>query len=120
MLNMFEVVFYKNQNGKEPVFEYMKELSGRKDKNSRINANKMNDYIQILSEHGTRAGEPYVKHLDGDIWELRPLRNRILFAVHKDGVFVLLHYFMKQSAKTPKKEIEKAKRNFADFIERSG
>ncbi len=30
-------------------------------------------------EHGTAAGEPYVKHLDGEIWELRPLRDRILF-----------------------------------------
>ncbi|MDR3325233.1 MAG: type II toxin-antitoxin system RelE/ParE family toxin [Spirochaetaceae bacterium] len=117
---MFEVVFYKNKNGNEPVFEYIKELLARKDKNSRINANKINDYIQILSEHGTRAGEPYVKHLDDDIWELRPLRNRILFAAHKGSVFVLLHYFMKQSAKTPKREIEKAKQNFADFIARSG
>jgi|GEM_PF-2696192 len=24
-----------------------------------------------------RVGEPVVKHIDGDIWELRPLSNRI-------------------------------------------
>ena len=38
-----------------------------------------NDYIELLSQHGTRAGQPYIKHLDAEIWELRPLRDRILF-----------------------------------------
>ena len=33
----------------------------------------INDYIQVLSEYGKMAGEPYIKHLDGDIWELRPI-----------------------------------------------
>ncbi len=47
----------------------------------RLNANKINDYIEILRVYGTQAGEPYIKHLDGEIWELRPLRNRILFVV---------------------------------------
>lgn len=30
-------------------------------------------------EYGTAAGETYVKHLDGEIWELGPLGDRILF-----------------------------------------
>jgi len=32
------------------------------DKDSRINHNKTNDYIQVLSEHGKAAGELYIKH----------------------------------------------------------
>lgn len=62
---------------------------------------------------------PYVEHLDGEIWELRPLRNRILFAGWTDGGFVLLHHFLKKTRKTPKREIEQAKRELADFKERS-
>ena len=70
-------------------------------------------------KHGTAAGEPYVKHLDGDIWELRPLRDRILFFAWDGNSFILLSCFMKSTQKTPKREIEKAKRLMEDFKKRS-
>ncbi len=116
---MHKIYFYKDKNGNEPVLEYLKELLDKKDKDSRIKANKINDYIQILSQYGTQAGEPYIKHLDGDIWELRPLRDRILFVGWLNGSYVLLHHFMKKTQKTPARGIEKAKRELADIIERS-
>ena len=115
---MHEIHFYRDRNGKEPVLEYLRELSRKKDKDSSIKANKINDYIEVLSQYGTQAGEPYIKHLDGDIWELRPLRDRILFVAWVNGSFVLLHHFMKQTQKTPAREIDKAKRDLADLIER--
>lgn len=115
---MHEIHFYRDRNGKEPVLEYLRELSRKKDKDSRIKANKINDYIEVLSQYGTQAGEPYIKHLGGDIWELRPLRDRILFVAWVNGSFVLLHHFMKQTQKTPAREIDKAKRELADLIER--
>jgi len=34
----------------------------------------------MLKNRGTMIGEPFIKHLEGEIWELRPLRDRILFA----------------------------------------
>ena len=76
---MHKIHFYRNKNGIAPVYEYLKELNSRTDKNSRIKAGKVNDYITRLSEEGTFAGLPYVKHIEGDIWELRPLRDRIFF-----------------------------------------
>ena len=115
---MYKVEFYKDKNGKEPVKEYIIELSLKKDKNSRINLNKIRDYIKILSEYGTRAGEPYVKHLDGDIWELRPLRNRILFFGYDGNSFILLSHFTKKTQKTPRREIDKAQRLMNDYAER--
>ena len=51
---------------------------------------------------GTRVGEPIVKHLDGEIWELRPSGDRVLFAAVIGGAFVLLHPFRKKTQKTPK------------------
>lgn len=115
---MHKIHFYRDRSGKEPVLDYLRELCRKKDKSSRIKANKINDYIQILSQYGTRAGEPYMKHLDGEIWELRPLRDRILFVAWHNGSFVLLHTFLKKSQKTPAREIEQAKRELADLIER--
>ena len=116
---MYEIYFYKDKNGKEPVKDYIQELASNKDKNSRIKLTKIRDYLKVLSEYGTRAGVPYVKHLDGDIWELRPLRDRILFAAWDGKSFILLHQFMKQTQKTPSREIEAAKRNLASYRERS-
>jgi len=101
--------------------EYMQELSESGGKDSRIKLNKINDYIQALSVYGTeQLSENYVKHLEGAIWELRPLRDRILFAGVVDGKYVLLHQFMKKTQKTPAREIKKAKNELRDFKERSG
>ncbi len=115
---MHKVRFYQDRNGKEPVFDYLKELACKKDKDSRIKLSKINDYIEALSVYGTQIGEPYIKHLDGAIWELRPLRDRIFFVAWHNGDYVLLHVFMKKTQKTPKREIEKAKRELADMIDR--
>ena len=107
---MHDIYFYKDRNGNEPVKEYLAELAAKKDKDSRIKLNKIRDYMKTLSVYGTQAGEPYIKHLDGEIWELRPLRDRILFVAWVNGSYVLLHQFMKKTQKTPARETEKAKR----------
>ena len=101
------------------MLDYLTELTGRKDKDSRINAGKILAYIDYLRKTGARAKEPYAKHLDGDIWELRPIRNRILYAAWDGDSFILLHHFKKDTQKTPRREIEQAKRNLADHRERS-
>ena len=115
---LYNVHFYKDRNGREPVKEYLEELAARKDKNSRIKLNKIRDYIKILSEYGTRAGEPYTKHIEGNIWELRPLQDRILFVAWINNSFVLLHQFVKKTPKTPEREKAQARREYADMIER--
>jgi len=118
---MFDVIFYRDSKGKEPTAEFISKLRQKShtDKNARINLNKIVAYIDTLCEKGTRVGEPVVKHLDGEIWELRPLHNRILFAYYKDNIYILLHHFTKKSKKTPKAEITQAKRNLTDYIERN-
>jgi len=70
-----------------------------------------------LREEGLNSGEPYVKHLDDEIWELRPLKDRILFASWQDDGFIFLHHFIKKTQKTPRREIEKAKRNLRKYKE---
>jgi phage-related protein len=63
---------------------------------------------------------PYTKHLNDDIWELRPLDDRILFAYWKNNMFVLLHHFRKTTNKTPPSEIKQAKQNLKDWVEKNG
>jgi phage-related protein len=115
---LYRICFYEDKKGRQPIAEYIEALAARTDKNSRIKYGKILDYIETLREHGTHAGEPYIKHLDDNIWELRPLRDRILFAALIDDGFVLLHCFVKKTQKTPASEIEQAKRELADWKER--
>ena len=76
-------------------------------------------YIRLLSIHGLQLGEPYIKKIDKEIWELRPLRDRILFVSLYNNKFVLLSYFMKQTQKTPRREIRKAKKLLDDYKRRN-
>lgn len=118
---MYEIIFYEDKNGKSDVMDFITRLnqSARTNKESRINLNKIIAYMDLLEEMGTRVGEPVTKHLGGEIWELRPLKNRILYAYYRDNQFLMLHHFVKKTGKTPRKEIEQAKRNLKDYLERN-
>ena len=115
---MYKIHYYKDKRGNCPIADYFNDLAKRQDKDSRVKLQKIRDYVAYLHATGKQAGEPYIKHLDGEIWELRPLRDRILFAAWVGQSFVLLHHFIKQTQKTPAREIAQAKRNLADIKER--
>ena len=112
------IIFYADRKGRQPVKDFIDGLLSQSGKNARINYKKVAAYINYLSEVGLAGGEPYMKHLKGEIWELRPLRNRILFAALVDDGFILLHVFLKKTQKTPAEEIEKAEKELKDYKER--
>lgn len=116
---MNNVIFYRDSDGKSEVEDYLQKLQQNSDKDSRIKTNKIIAYINMLEKHGLNIGEPYIKKLNNDIWELRPIRNRILFANYENNKFILLSIFIKQSQKTPKKEIRKAENLLKNFKKRS-
>jgi len=117
---VFKIKFYEDVQGNKPIAEYLSGLGKQAatSKSERIRLKKISEYMEMLKKYGTQAGEPYVKHIDGDIWELRPNNDRIFFFYWKDDFFVMLHHFTKKTNKTPPREIEQAKRNLKDFIER--
>jgi phage-related protein len=119
---VYEVKFYRDKNGDSEIVKYLDNLKerGETNKTDRINRNKILAYMGALEQYGTRIGEPVVKHINGPIWEIRPLRNRIFFFYWKDNTFVMLHHFIKKTNKTPTGEIEHAKAKMKDYIERFG
>ena len=118
---MYEIIFYEDKKNNEPIKDFILELRTKAptNKDARVNFNKIMAYIELLGEYGTRIGEPVTKHIKDDIWELRPIDNRILYAYYKDNKFILLHHFLKTTNKTPPQEIEQAKRNLKDYLERN-
>ena len=79
---MYRIEFYEDEHGYSDVKSFFIDLRDKSStsKDARINFNKIVAYLDILEEMGTRVGEPVTKHTDGDIWELRALSNRILYA----------------------------------------
>lgn len=118
---MYKIIFYKDKNGKSAIEDQIQVLQdkGISNKDSRIKVNKIISYINQLSIKGLEIREPYIKHLEDGIWELRPLRDRILFAYYDNNNFILLHQFMKKTQKTPRKEIKRALINLEDYKRRS-
>ena len=119
-LAMFEILFYEDKSGYSELFEELQQLDGKakKNKNSRILYNQIVFCIELLSQYGTRIPSNVTKHIQGNIWELRPGKNRILYFYFSDNKYVFLHMFVKKTQKTPKKEIEKAIKEMNDFLER--
>ena len=118
---MYEIEFYESKNGYSEIVEYIKELKCRSttNKESRINFNKIVAYFDALEQKGTRIGEPFTKHLEGEIWELRPLKHRFLYAYYNEQRFLILHHFIKKTRKTPRRELERALKNLKDYKERN-
>ena len=120
---MFDVVIYQRSDGYSPLDETLTVLSNEAphNKDSRIQLAQIKYTVDLLKECGTRLSNKVLKHLIGDIWELRPGKNRILFFYFKESkVFVLLHIFTKKTQKTPKHEIEKAVSEMNEYIKANG
>lgn len=116
---MYDIEIYVDRKGNSEIYNYIKSLKENNNKENKQKMKKIDSYIDLLSEYGLALKEPYIKKLDKEIWELRLLRDRILFASWYNNKFVLLSVFMKQTQKTPVREIEKAKRLLEDYKNRS-
>jgi phage-related protein len=66
--------------------------------------------VELIQSHGLeRVREPYVKHLEGALWEMRMKgRAGIARAAYVTAVgkrIVVVHVFVKKTQKTPRREI---------------
>ena len=100
----FKVVFYKTENGKEPVREWLQTLTKPERKS-------IGEDIKTC-QWGWPLGMPIVKKMDKDIWEVRSkLKNKIsrVFLTKLGNNLVLLHGFIKKTQKTPLNEMNLAR-----------
>ena len=71
--------------------------------------------VELIGAHGLdRVREPYVKHLDGPIWEMRLKGKdgiaRAAYVTATGRRVVVVHVFSKKTQKTPRREIDTALR----------
>ena len=64
-------------------------------------------------------GEPYVKHINGKLWEMRIKASsgygRGLYCTYSERRVVVLRYFVKKSAETPKRELQLARQRMMEI-----
>ena len=104
MKPILSVKFYMSESGREPVREWLKDLSAQDRK-------AIGEDIKTV-QFGWPLGMPLVDHLEGDLWEVRiKLDNRIarILFTPVSETMVLLHGFIKKDQKTPKSELDLAK-----------
>lgn len=111
----FEVEFYENANGEQPVKEFLQGLDPK------MRA-KMMLMISVLQDNGYELREPYSKHLSEGIFELRAKvgsdLTRVLYFFYVDRHIILTNGFVKKTQKTPPAEIKKAKDARAEYLRR--
>jgi phage-related protein len=66
--------------------------------------------VELIQSHGLeRVREPYVKHLEGPLWEMRMKgKSGIARAIYVTAIgkrIVIVHVFTKKTQKTPRREI---------------
>ena len=112
---MREVNFYKTADGKCPVAEYLRSLPS--DVRSKIT--KVFEIIKNMAV----VPKNYFKHLAGtEFYECRVEFTgntyRLLGFFYGERLIILTNGFMKKTQKTPRSEIEIAKKRLAELKER--
>lgn len=111
----FEIIFYDKADGTEPAKDFISSLD------MKMRA-KMLRTIKLLQMNGNKLREPESKELDDGIMELRAKVgndiSRVLYFFVVGRKAILTNGFIKKTQKTPKAEIERAKRYRVDYLSR--
>lgn len=111
----FYVKFYETVDGEQPAKDFLNSL----DKKMRA---KMSDTIVLLRDNGNALRLPYSEFLEDGIFELRAKVgtdiSRVLYFFYVDRQIILTHGFIKKTQKTPRQEIERAKKYREDYLTR--
>lgn len=110
----YKIKFYRNsRNGQRPVRDYIYNLD-------RSQRNKIYKYIDYLRDCDGYLNEPYSRHIISGIRELRVdfsnSHHRILYFCFIGKTIVMLHAFLKKTAKTPRQEINIALNRYYEII----
>lgn len=111
---LFETLYYKTGTGSNPVKVFIDNLSYKTQRKFFVK-------INWLEEHGPRLPEPHAKKLDNDLYELRFEGEdgaiRVIYFFYIGKKIILLNGFKKKTQKTPRREVELAKKRMSDYLE---
>lgn len=111
----FEIISYTKDDGNVPVLDFIQSQPPKMRAKILIE-------LELLEEYGNKLEGKYTKHLDDGIFELRTKFasdiTRVLYFFHIGKCIILTNGFVKKTQKTPKKEIELAKKYRNDYLKK--
>ena len=114
-MQQYEIEFYDKADGSEPAKEFILALDAK------MRA-KVVRTVGLLREEGPSLREPYSKHLEDGIFEIRTKFGsditRVLYFFVIGRKIILTNGFVKKTQKTPASEIALAKQYRADYLSR--
>jgi phage-related protein len=109
---LWEIELYSTDSGQEVVADFLDSLPVK-------HKAKAIREIELLAVYGTSLTMPYVRHIEGQLWELRiKFANdisRIFYFMPNAEKIILLHGFVKKTDKIPKVEKEIAIGRMRDY-----
>lgn len=108
----YNIEFYSKGNGEEPAREFILGLDPKMQA-------KILKILDLLQVNGPYMRLPYSEHLEDGIFEIRAKQStnisRVLYFFTMEQKIVLTNGFVKKAQKTPKREIDLAKKYRKDF-----
>lgn len=112
---MWKVRFYTTDNGQTPVEDFIISLPKKEEA-------KVYREIDLLEENGIYLNFPHTSSVGNGLRELRikfsSNQIRIIYFLHIENTFYLLHGFKKKRGAIPRGEIETAKRRMKEIQEK--
>lgn len=101
----FDILVYGNEHGESPIVDFLEAVSVKE-------RAKCLAYITLLAEHGNRLTSQFIRHIEGDLWELRPefggVEMRFFYFIWMPTALVVVHALKKKAGKARRRDIELA------------
>lgn len=114
-MDKFIIDFYTKQSGEQPAKDFILELEPKMQA-------KIIKVLDLLENNGPLTGLPYSEHLENGIFEIRAKQGtnitRVLYFFSVGRKIILTNGFVKKTQKTPRREIDLAKKYRSDFERR--
>ncbi len=108
-----KVYFYKTSQGNSPIEKYI-------DKLPQADQARFLEIIKEIEERGLSAARLIFKPLEGKLWEIKfkvkSVGYRVLYVILEEDLMVWLHAFSKKTQKTPKKELDLARKRIKEVL----
>lgn len=113
----FDIIFYKDAKGNDLIEGFLEELR----RNNNPLWQQASKGIEKLRNRAYHK-EPLSKYLETGLWELRIQARtdiaRIIYSFTKGQIIILLHGFVKKQQKTPRSELETARKRLKEWKEK--
>lgn len=110
----FSINYWRNPSGRAPVERYIDNIDNKEERAELLSV------LNGIQEKGTDAVGAEFRHIEGKLWELKirthGSQHRIFYVVLKENEMVLLHAYLKKTARAPLKEIQTAKQRLKQLI----